>query len=372
MNPGWLIAALLAAHGAQAQDLQAPGASIQAPETAPAGSTVLVEWTGPDGKGDHITVGRLHSPDADSINSSKTDIGSPLKLLLPDGAGTYELRYLSKSGTVLARRPIETTPVEATLEFPEQAPAGAVLLVEWTGPAYERDFIAVGDPAEVGRSIHYTYARDDTPLRLQLPGEPGTYEVRYVLGQSGDFLAAKLVEVTPVEASLETPATAPAGSTIQVGWDGPGYDNDYIVVSETGTRDKDYLNYTMVSKGDPVPLQLPMQAGTYEVRYVLGESHGVLARTVIEAAPVESTLQAPEKAKAGTSIQVRWTGPGYQGDYIAVAELGTRSSTYVHYVDTSKGNPVRLKLPKEPGEYELRYIAKQDNTRLARKRIVVE
>ena len=89
MNPGWLIAALLAAHGAQAQDLQAAGASIQAPETAPAGSTVLVEWTGPDGKGDHITVGRLHSPDADSINSSKTDIGSPLKLLLPDGAGTY-------------------------------------------------------------------------------------------------------------------------------------------------------------------------------------------------------------------------------------------------------------------------------------------
>src|SRR3546814_504581 len=200
---------------------------------------------------------------SDLVTHSKTSIGSPLQLELPDRPGADELRYVGKAtGAVLARRPIEAAPVEATVEAAEDAPAGSVRLVEWTGPDYARDHIAVGDPAKPDVAIHHTVTRTGSPLRLQLPGEPGTYEVRYVLGQSGRVLGGRLIEVTPVQASIELAATAPAGSTLKIEWEGPGYPNDYLAVSEPGTRDKDYLNYTMASKGNPAPLLLPDRKST--------------------------------------------------------------------------------------------------------------
>ncbi|MGY1425252.1 hypothetical protein [Lysobacter sp. A289] len=115
-----------------------------------------------------------------------------------------------------------------------------------------------------------------------MPDAPGTYEVRYILNQSRNILARQTIEVTAVEATLEIPATAPAGSTITVNWTGPDYTDDYIAIAEPDADSREELNYTRTRSGNPLKLKLPDAPGTYEVRYILNQSRNILARQTIK------------------------------------------------------------------------------------------
>ena len=61
------------------------------------------------------------------------------------------------------------------------------------------------------RQESYTYTRDGSPLKLTMPIDPGTYEVRYVMSQGRKILAAQTIEVTAVSAVLDAPGRAKAG-----------------------------------------------------------------------------------------------------------------------------------------------------------------
>ena len=54
------------------------------------------------------------------------------------------------------------------------------------------------------------------------------------------------------------------------------------LVAEPGTEGSSHLNYTRTRAGSPLQLELPDQPGTYEVRYILRQSRGILARETIE------------------------------------------------------------------------------------------
>jgi Ca-activated chloride channel family protein len=43
--------------------------------------------------------------------------------------------------------------------------------------------------AEEGKYLKYGYTRTGSPLKVQMPDEPGQYELRYVMGQSKRVLA---------------------------------------------------------------------------------------------------------------------------------------------------------------------------------------
>ena len=90
--------------------------------------------------------------------------------------------------------------------------------------------------ARGNQQINYAYTREGSPLKLQMPPEPGTYEIRYILSQDRQILASRSIEVTPVSAQLKTPGTASAASEIVVEWQGPDYENDYISVAKIGSR----------------------------------------------------------------------------------------------------------------------------------------
>ncbi|MGY0798134.1 vWA domain-containing protein [Lysobacter sp. A286] len=357
----------------QAIEVTAVEAALEIRATAPAGSTITVNWTGPDYSDDYIAIAE---PDADSreeLNYTRTRSGNPLKLKLPDAPGTYEVRYiLNQSRDILARQTIEVTAVEAALEIPATAPAGSTITVNWTGPDYTDDYIAIAEPAADSREeLNYTRTRSGNPLKLKLPDAPGTYEVRYILNQSRDILARQTIEVTAVEAALEIPATAPAGSTITVNWTGPDYTDDYIAIAEPAADSREELNYTRTRSGNPLKLKLPDAPGTYEVRYILNQSRNILARQTIEVTAVEATLEIPATAPAGSTITVNWTGPDYTDDYIAIAEPDADSREELNYTRTRSGNPLKLKLPDAPGTYEVRYILNQSRNILARQTIKV-
>lgn len=333
-----------------------PAASVSGPAEAIAGATVQITWDGPDAKGDYIAVSMPE--DNGYVNYVYTRDGSPAPLVMPPAPGLYELRYVMSDGRVtLASQAITVAEAPASLDAAAAAPAGSTIPVTWDGPDYKGDYIGVSTPGEKGY-VNYTYTREGTPLDLVLPPEPGSYELRYYMAQDNTVLASRTIDVTEVSATLDAPASAAAGAPLTIGWTGPDYKGDYITVSRPD--DKGYENYTYTREGTPLEVTMPGEAGTYELRYVMTQDNTVLVTQTIEVTSVAATVTAPAEARAGSVVLVEWDGPDYKGDYISVAEPGMADGKYVHYTYTREGGPLVLKMPADPGTYEIRYIANSD------------
>ncbi len=337
-----------------------PPASLSAPQTAIAGSLVAVQWSGPDGENDFISSADIDMGDGFYHHYTYTgdSEGDVVMVRMPPKPGTYEIRYvLNNTHKVIARREIEVTPLKISLDAPTQAVAGSTLQLGWDGPDYEGDFITISS-LDQGDSyyVNYEYTREGKPLALVMPTQPGTYEIRYVLGASREVPARTTIDVIEVMASIEAHEAAPAGAEIMVTWDGPDYKNDYIAVAEIGSLDASYLGYTYTREGNPTPITLPLQAGQYELRYIANQDKTVLARRIIDVTPVTATLQAAQSATIGANLDVIWTGPGYKNDHITIAKPGEPAGRYENYTYTRDGSPLTLQMPTKPGEYELRYV----------------
>ncbi len=350
-----------------------PEASIAAPAEAPAGATVLVTWEGPGDARDYLSVAHPESGNQSYVNYTYASQGSPLGLEMPPEPGRYEIRYVrSEGGHVLARASIDILPVEATLSAPASAPAGDTVQVEWTGPGYPNDYIAVARSDQADHAyINYSYLRGTSPLGLLMPPEAGTYEIRYVMAQDNTVLARRVIEIADVGAALMAPDTAFAGATVAVVWKGPAYDGDYLAVARPDQGDRDYINYSYLRGASPTDLLMPPEPGVYEIRYVMSQDGTVLMRRPIEVQPVAATLAAPKSAPAGATVQVEWSGPGYDGDYVTVARTEDGDGSYVNYTYVRGDSPLDLLMPPEPGAYEIRYVLGQDATVLARLAVTV-
>lgn len=172
--------------------------SLSAPDEAVGGTTISVEWTGPDNKGDYVTIVLPGARDADYGNYRETREGSPLSLLMPVEEGERELRYVTgQDRRVLARRTIRLRIPAATLSGPEEVAAGAAFTVEWTGPAYSGDYVTIvpkgADDAKYGS---YSDVNAGSPAKLLAPKEAGDAELRYVASQGRKVLARRPIRVT--------------------------------------------------------------------------------------------------------------------------------------------------------------------------------
>src|SRR5690606_2483071 len=146
----------------------------------------------------------------------------------------------------------------------------------------------------------------------------GTYEVRYIQAQGRKVLAREAITITAVDASVEIPATAAAGSTLTMACTGPDYSGDFISVARADVCGEADESYPYTREGSPLQLLRPAVAGTYEVRYIQKQKRKVMARETITITPVTASLQeVPATAAAGSRVTVAWTGPDYSGDYIS-------------------------------------------------------
>ncbi|HEY0919120.1 vWA domain-containing protein [Devosia sp.] len=350
-----------------------PAATVAAAAEAPLGATIPVDWTGPDAKNDYIAVARPDARGSDYENYAYTREGSPAQLLMPAEPGAYEIRYIRHEGAeILARAAITVVEVEASVSGAAEAPLGATIPVDWTGPNEKGDYIAVARPDARGSDYeNYAYTREGSPARLLMPSEPGDYELRYILHQDATILATAPIKVVAVQASVTAPAEAAMGATIAVDWTGPAEKNDYIAVARPDARGSDYENYVYTRDGSPAKLLMPSEPGDYELRYILHQDATILATAPIKVVAVEASVAAAAEAAMGATIPVDWTGPGEDGDYIAVAAPDARGSDYENYVYTRDGSPAQLLMPSAPGEYEIRYVLNQDAKVLATTRIEV-
>ena len=128
---------------------------LDAPNDAPMGSVIEVDWIGPDEEDDYVAISDPNEP-SNYIGYGYTRQGNPVSVRVPDTPGVYELRYhLGKGGKILATREIEVTLVEVALRASDSGDVGETLRVAWDGPDEDKDYIAVSDPAQATRFIDF-------------------------------------------------------------------------------------------------------------------------------------------------------------------------------------------------------------------------
>ncbi len=348
-----------------------PTATLTAPATAEAGSTIDVGWKGPGEKNDFVAI---RKPDAEGyhrfVNTTKVAKEPVVKLLMPSEPGDYVLEYvLGKDRTGLVEVAITVTPVEASVIASETAAAGDTIDVGWKGPSYKNDFIGIRTPEAEGyhRFTNTTTVKTGNPVKLLMPTDPGPYVIEYIESQDRTALAAMNITVEEVSASVVAPGTAGAGETINVGWKGPEYKNDFIGIRAPDAEGYHrFINTTRVNSGNPVNLLMPTEPGTYVVEYVESQDRLALAAMEIEVTAVEASLVAPASAAAGSTIDVGWKGPAYKNDFIGV--MTPDAEGYHRFINTKKVGKdptVKLQMPTTPGTYVVEYVESQNRTALA-------
>ncbi|MGE4071606.1 MAG: VWA domain-containing protein [Lysobacterales bacterium] len=356
----------------------AQGATLDAPAQATIGSTIEVRWSGPGEQYDSIAVTVPNAADADqAINSASITSGkNPVPLVMPETPGSYQLRYISRaSKAVIGRASIKAVDVETRLGAPERAQAGAAIEIEWTGPgnSYEQiQLFAMGAPADA-KPLAQATVLGRSPLRMHLPETTGEFELRYLTRLSKRILARRPITLFGVNATLQAPEVAAIGETIEITWEGPGNQYDQLTLYRVG-EDKPAKVERIVSRQNPVPMQLPEQSGAYELRYQTARDGAVLATRPLRIGKVDADLDAPTQATAGTLIEVRWTGPGNNYDSIGVYRPGDADDAKAqsHVAILNQKNPADLKLPAIDGDFELRYRTRQSAAVLARRPIRIE
>ncbi|MEN8178755.1 MAG: VWA domain-containing protein [Pseudomonadota bacterium] len=269
-------------------------------------------------------------------------------------------------------RPVIETPGTASIEAPEQVPAGSIFEVQWDGSNSRGDFITIVKPgATEGSYQNYAYTATGNPVKLMAPDQVGAYELRYVFGHKRDTLARRAVSVTPVQASLAPEPEVAAGSFLKIDWQGPNNRGDYISLAAVGTGDGEYLTYAHTLNGTPASIQVPDESGAYEVRYVTGQTGAVLARGQVNVTAVSAWVRPPAEVTAGAVFAVEWKGPNNRSDYITIVKPGAADSKYGEYAYTSAGSPAKLHAPPELGTYQIRYVLDQSRTVIARADVTV-
>jgi Ca-activated chloride channel family protein len=176
-----------------------PAAGLTAPARVLAGERFELDWSGPDGPEDYLSLAAAGSADDDYLEWAPTGDGRPAELRAPGEPGAYELRYVDgAAGGVLARLPLEVVAVDAELTAPASARAGLRFEVSWSGPDGPGDHIAVSRvEAPDHRSYDWAATAIGSPLTLVAPPNPGPYQVRYVSGSTGEILARAAIEILP-------------------------------------------------------------------------------------------------------------------------------------------------------------------------------
>jgi Ca-activated chloride channel homolog len=330
-----------------------------------AGGNFQVEWTGPNGEQDYITIVKADAVDGTYDSYKYTTEGSPLTLVAATEPGAYELRYQTDrggdSGKTFARVSVEVLEaVPIFLQTTPEVPAGGDFEVEWAGPANDSDYITITKPdAAEGSFTDYAYMRDGkNPVVISAPVEPGDYEVRYVNEREGKVLGRANVKVVASSASVQGPSEAMAGSAVEVSVSGSTSESDYMTIVKADASEGSYDDYFYVRDKVTDVLQTSFEPGNYEIRLVNENEGKVMARAPITLSAPQITLKAPAEVSVNTDFDVNYTAPASERSFVAIVPVGASESDYgsSYSYTTGASGTLTLRAPETAGSYEVRYL----------------
>lgn len=344
---------------------------MTAPAQVAQGSRFAVNWTGTIKDNDYIVI--VPAGADETVPSDRALAGSneTLTLTAPQQPGHYEVRYiLRKDGRTLGSVPLEVIETDIQLDAPTQVAQGARVEVRWSGAVKDSDYIVIV-PAGADETIpsNRTLAGRNEVLTLTAPGEPGQYEIRYHL-RAGKLMASVPLEVIAAEVSLTAPERVLQGSRVEVRWTGVIKDNDYIAFVPEGQRDRVPGTREMTKQRESVALVAPSDPGRYEVQYLL-RAGLTMASTPVEVVAANIQLTAPDRVASDERFTVSWSQILKDSDYISIVPAQAEEGTRGQAVLTGAGDEKQIKAPKEPGQYEVRYLLRDGYRTMARRALTV-
>lgn len=260
-------------------NVPAPQATITVRPTAEIGSSFAVSWTGPLDEEDYIDLVKRGHEATSNGALVRMDVGgsSDGDMRTAKNTGDYDVRYIwvsDQGRTVLARAPISVTDAEIAIIAPAQVGIGERFTFTWRGPGADRDvvdIVARGDQ-RTSKNLASASTRYGEELQIQAPATPGDYDMRYVhrAADGKSILHTVPLQVMSVRTEIAFAPMVRVGDTLRINWTGPGADRDYIDIvprGETRTSRRSIRKNT--SKGNPIELRTPEEAGDYDVRYIL-------------------------------------------------------------------------------------------------------
>jgi hypothetical protein len=181
-------------------------------------------------------------------------------------------------------------------------PSGLAQLTISEAPYFTSDFITVSYQTERANPttfvaiavvnapledyLDWDYAPErEGEVRLRLPDTPQLVEIRLLEPQPNQetklLSTSELLEVISLSATLSAPAQVTPGETFEVVWEGPGTDDEQILLATLGSSLTQSLESYSVSTGGQVRFTAPQEPGFYELRYLYGER--LLTMQTIEA-----------------------------------------------------------------------------------------
>ncbi len=283
------------------------------------------------------------------IGSDRSAISDAVKGINPKGKtpmiasvtmAAEKLRYTEERATVIL--------ISDGIETCAPDPCAAANALEQTGVDFTAHVIGFGVSGE----------NEQAQLRCIAENTGG----RFVLAANAGELSAALQETMAAETAQQTMIALRAtelegGLLIESGlaWRvSPSAGGDPVVVEENAGR-----------------VDAPLEPGEYDIAVtresdgLTGEAKGVVLRpgaaktvTIALTFPVEATIRVEPEGTgvAGAFVKVYFEGPERQGDFISIAEKESSAGATKTYSYVSQGAPAELRLPVEPGVYEIRYV----------------
>jgi Ca-activated chloride channel family protein len=240
-------------------------AELEVPASVETGTEFEIDWSGPGNTGDQLML----------VPTNPVLVASTVAPLEP---GAYTLQYVAGlTQRVVSSRNIDLFQVLARLSAPDTTFAGEEFQVTWEGPGAPDDFLSITRPDAPDTTYEsWTGSLPESPTTLTAPTEPGTWELRYVATDGTVLARCPLgVEIRPVE--LEAPDTVLAGTRVSVTWTGPDGPGDLIVIAPVGAPPRRILDWATTSAGSPASVAAPFDPGDFEIRYLRGSDHVVVA-----------------------------------------------------------------------------------------------
>lgn len=283
--------------------------------------------------------------------------------------------------TVLAAQPsAPQSRADVVIAAPRQALAGTRIEVSVSGDIEARDRIALlprspTEPRPIN-SVRVGEAQGE-PLALLVPPEPGSYQLAYLRYPSDSERAAQPFEVLPLRVALAAPSRVPAGSRVEVLLDGEGHTSDLVVIAPPDAPMTYMGEHARRGRGDRVEVLAPSLPGSYELRYLIDQRRHLVARQALDVAPLRVSLDAPPSAQAGGPLTVDVIGEANPSDFVVVVPEGAPSDdTQLKNLHARLGRDLTRvqfrNLPREPGQYEIRYLIDRGRVVAARRALRIE
>jgi len=356
--------------------------TVSAPAQVVVGSAFPVTWQGEGLHArDYVTIVPAGSADGTYADYDRMQGRSEGELRAPAEPGLYEVRLqLDVGDRVLARTPVEVVDAEVAVSAPAQVVVGSAFPVTWQGEGlHPRDYVTIVPAGSAdGTYADYDRMQGRSEGELRAPAEPGLYEVRLQLDAGDRVLARTPVEVMDGNVSLDGPDRARAGAEITLSWTGAIHPRDYIAIVPGGTPDGEQSGYRRIQDEDQATFTAPAEPGAYEIRYHLDRGDRVMARRPLEVlaadAPIDegAGLMVPGTARPGDIVTVSWTIEAGDADRrVALARADAPDFTWITVHHVGDETETVIKLPDEPGQYEVRFLDLQSQSVLGRAMITL-